>query len=102
MLYKAKENYYSTVIKDNAKDSKLLFRTVDKLLQKNNDKYYPQAKNDEELANSFADFFSTKIDNIRNGFINSHLEQYIVPGHGEPVHLRLVNFKPLLKKTLWI
>ena len=100
MLYKAKENYYSTIIKDNAKDSKLLFRTVDKLLQKNNDKYYPPAKNDEELANSFADFFSTKIDNIRNGFINSHLEQYIVPG--ESVHLRLVNFKPLLKKTLWI
>ena len=68
MLYKAKENYYSTIIKDNAKDSKLLFRTVDKLLQKNNDKYYPPAKNDEELAHSFADFFSTKIDNIRNGF----------------------------------
>lgn len=80
MLYKAKENYYSTIIKDNAKDSKLLFRTVDKLLQKNNDKFYPPAKNDEELAHSFADFFSTKIDNIRNGFINSHLEQYVVPG----------------------
>ena len=80
MLYKAKENYHSTIIKDNAKDSKLLFRTVDKLLQKNNDKYYPPAKNDEELANSFVDFFLTKIDNIRNGFINSHLEQYIVPG----------------------
>ena len=74
----------STIIKDNAKDSKLLFRTVDKLLQKNNDKYYPAAKNDEKLANSFADFFSTKIDNIRNGFINSHLEQYIVPGRTCP------------------
>ena len=61
-------SYYSTIIKDNANDSKLLFRTVDKLLQKNNDKYYPQAKNDEELANSFADFFSTKINNICNWF----------------------------------
>ena len=84
MLCKAKENYYTTITKDNAKDSKLLFCTVDKLLQKNNDKYYPPAKNDEELANSFADFISTKINNIRSGFINSHLEQYIVPGRTCP------------------
>jgi len=78
MLYKAKENYYSTIIKDNAKDSKQLFRTVDKLLQKKNDKFYPPAKNDKELANSFADFFSKKIDNIRNGFINSNVEHTVL------------------------
>ena len=33
MLYMAKEQHYSTVIQDNTHDSKLLFRTVDKLLQ---------------------------------------------------------------------
>ena len=72
MLYKAKENYYSTIIKDNAKDSKLLFRTVDKLLPaKRTTINITRQQNDEELANSFADFFSAKIDNIRNGFINS-------------------------------
>ena len=32
MLYKAKEFYYSSVIQDNAHDTRLLFRSIDKLL----------------------------------------------------------------------
>ena len=61
MLYKAKEQHYSTVIEDNTHDSKLLFRTVDKLLQKNTDKRYPSANSDQEPANAFADFFSPRL-----------------------------------------
>ena len=34
MLYKAKEFYYSSVIQDNANDTRLLFRSIDKLLQR--------------------------------------------------------------------
>ena len=34
MLYKAKEFYYSSVIQDNAHDTRLLFRSIDKLLQR--------------------------------------------------------------------
>ena len=66
MLYKAKEQHYSTVIQDNTHDSKLLFRTVDKLLQRNTDKRYPSANSDLELANAFANFFSPKIVSIRD------------------------------------
>ena len=66
MLYKAKEQHYSAVIKDNVHDSKLLFRTVDKLLQRNIDKRYPSANSDQELANAFADFFSAKTVRIRD------------------------------------
>ena len=66
MLYKAKEQHYSAVIQDNVHDSKLLFRTVDKLLQRNIDKRYPSANSDQELANAFADFFSAKIVRIRD------------------------------------
>jgi len=69
MLYKAKEQYYSSMIQENAHDSKLLFRTVDKLLQKNTERLYPTANNDEDLANSFADFFGTKVDKIRQDLI---------------------------------
>ena len=50
MLYKAKEQHYSAVIQENAHDSKLLFRTVDKLLQRSIDKRYPSANSDQELA----------------------------------------------------
>ena len=66
MLYQTKEQHYSTVIQDNALDSKLLFRTVDKLLQRNTDKRYPSANSDLELANAFANFFSPKIVSIRD------------------------------------
>ena len=66
MLYMAKEQHYSTVIQDNTHDSKLLFRTVDKLLQRNTDKRYPSANSDLELANAFANFFSPKIMSIRD------------------------------------
>ena len=38
MLYKTKEQHYSAVIQETAHDSKLLFRTVDKLLQRSIDK----------------------------------------------------------------
>ena len=66
MLYMAKEQHYSTVIQDNTHDSKLLFRTVDKLLQRNTDKRYPSSNSDLELANAFANFFSPKIVRIRD------------------------------------
>ena len=66
MLYKAKEQHYSAVIQENAHDSKLLFRTVDKLLQRSIDKRYPSANSDQELANAFADFFSAKIVRIHD------------------------------------
>ena len=59
----AKEQHYSTVIQDNTHDSKLLFRTVDKLLQRNTDKRYPSANSNLEL---FANFFSPKIVRIRD------------------------------------
>ena len=66
MLYNAKKQHYSAVIQENAHDSKLLFRTVDKLLQRSIDKRYPSANSDQELANAFADFFSAKIVRIRD------------------------------------
>ena len=46
MLYKAKEFYCSSVIQDNAHDTRLLFRSVDKLLQRQTEKHYPSADND--------------------------------------------------------
>mgnify|MGYP000432884610 CR=1 FL=1 len=45
---------------------RLLFRTVDKLLQRSINKRYPSANSDHELSNSFADFYSTKIARIRD------------------------------------
>ena len=68
-LYKAKEFYYSSVIQDNAHDTRLLFRSIDKLLQRQTEKHYPSADNDQQLATAFADVFTSKIERIRQELV---------------------------------
>ena len=65
MLHTAKEHYYSTIIRDNTNDQRVLFQTVAKLLERNSDKRYPSANSDSELADAFSDYFVTKIDGVR-------------------------------------
>ena len=69
MLYKAKEFYYSSVIQDNAHDTRLLFRSMDKLLHRQTENHYPSADNDQQLANAFADSFTSKIERIREELV---------------------------------
>ena len=63
------EDFVKCNVVKNAHDSKLLFRTVDKLLQRSIDKRYPSANSYQELANAFADFFSAKIVRIRDDLL---------------------------------
>ena len=65
LLHRTKEAYYSTFIEENSHDPTLLFRSVNKLLNKNPNKSYPAAENNVELANAFADFFQSKVDGIQ-------------------------------------
>ena len=46
--------YYSSIIKENSGNQKVLFKTVQKLLQKPTVNYYPPSKNDRMLADEFA------------------------------------------------
>ena len=69
MLYKAKEFYYSSVIQDNAHDTRLLFRSIDKLLQRQTEKHYPSTDNIQQLAIAFADFFTAKMERIREELV---------------------------------
>ena len=93
MLCKAKEFYYSSVIQDNAHDTSPLFRSIDKLLQRRTERHYPSADNDQQLANAFKDFFTAKIERIREelGLRKSGLVHY--PGLAKPTCLsRLSEF----------
>ena len=65
LLHSNKEAYYSTFIQDNSNDPKCLFKTVNMPLHRNSEACYPQASNDAQLANAFADFFVQKIERIR-------------------------------------
>ena len=93
MLYKAKEFYYSSVIQDNAHDTRLLFRSIDKLRQRQTEKHYPSADNDQQLAIASADFFTTKIERIREELVLRKSGLVHSPGLAKPTCLsRLSEF----------
>jgi len=69
-----KSSYYTTIIKDHSSDQKVLFKTVDKLLQKPREKRYPPSNDDISLANSFADYFISKIDIIYSELVDKYVD----------------------------
>ena len=58
-----------SIIKENSGNQNVLFKTVQKLLQKPTVNYYPPSENDRMLADDFATFFTTKIDILHNGLL---------------------------------
>ena len=62
-----RSTYYTDIINEHSSNQRILFKTVGKLLQKSTNKRYPPSSDDTALANSFADFFTSKIDKIHHG-----------------------------------
>ncbi len=56
---------YAKIIDDNSDDPKILFKVINKALHKNQDNPMPPGKDNQKLADEFADFFTDKISNIR-------------------------------------
>ena len=66
MIKDAKITYYSSAISNNKYNQKVLFNTIDKLLDIKPKKRYPTASSKTELVNNFGDFFCNKITVLRN------------------------------------
>lgn len=93
MFYKAKESYYSSLIQDNAHNTRLLFRSIDKLLQRQTEQHCPSVDNVQQLANAFADFFTSKIERIRDELVLRKSGLVHAPGQARPTCLsRLCEF----------
>ena len=69
LITSLKSEYYSSIIKENSGNQKVLFKTVQKLLQKPTVNYYPLSKNNRMLAYEFATFFTTKIDTLHKDLV---------------------------------
>ena len=69
LIESLKSSYYTDIINEHSSDQKILFKTVGKLLQKSTNKRYPPSSDDTALANSFADFLTSKIDKIHHGLV---------------------------------
>ena len=70
MIKEAKTTYYSSAISNNKYNQKVLCDTVDKLLDRKPEKYYPTTSSKTELVNNFEDFFSNKIAVLRSELAN--------------------------------
>ena len=69
LIESLKSTYYTDIINQHSSDQRILFKTVGKLLEKSTNKRYPPSSDDTPLANSFADFFTSKIDKIHQGLV---------------------------------
>ena len=72
LLDSSKSSYYSSVIDENSNDQKVLFKTVNNLLQKKEVQRYPPESDKDLLANRFADFFQDKIAKIQSDLAVKH------------------------------
>ena len=64
MVKTAKEIYFSSVIDDNKSDQRVLFTSINTLLNRKPVSRYPSCTSDEVLANRFNSFFLEKINTI--------------------------------------
>ena len=65
MISDAKSIYYSSIIAENKGNQKVLFKTIDQLLQRKQEPCFPTSTSSEQLVNEFAAFFHEKISKMR-------------------------------------
>ena len=65
LILKSKETFYNGKIEDCDGDQNLLFKVIDKILHDNDEPQLPSYNSLDELVNKFADYFTEKIQCIR-------------------------------------
>ena len=70
LIAQSKRTFYNEKFADSSKDSKSLFKTVDRLLNKNSVNQLPTGHTCSELAEKFVNFFHDKIIKIQSSFSN--------------------------------
>ena len=71
LIKKAKNEFYSNIISENQSNQRVLFSTFQKWTNMKADQHFPSSNSSDGLANSFADFFESKISTIQAGFKSS-------------------------------
>ena len=94
LIASAKCNYYSCKIYESGSDPKLLFRTVDNLLNKSKVSPLPTIYPENSVANTFADFFGEKLHKIRAGFASSSSQIEPLDNVSNCVLKQLSSFRP--------
>jgi len=69
MMSNSKMTFYSSMIDQHKDDQKVLFSVVNKMLYRTPEKLYPSSESSDKLSNDFADFFTHKIEKIRDELV---------------------------------
>ena len=93
LISNAKLEYYSGLIEDHRGDQRILFQTVDKLLHKRAEPMYPHSSSDVDLAKRFADFFNSRIVDIRNNLSSDACDAAPFLSDSVPCPFQLTNFE---------
>lgn len=98
-IKKARRQYFSQIIAENSNNAKILFNTIDKLI--NPPLTIPTELHSVEKCNEFATFFSDKILTIRSNIIPSNTDvSYISPCQFLPSQACLPSFTPIHQDEL--
>ena len=100
LIESLKSTYYTDVINEHSSDQRILFKTVGKLLQKSTKKRYPPSSDDTALANSFADFFTSKIDKIHHGPVERKLRVRSSPPEVKVCGAEFCNFAQVILEEI--
>ena len=69
LISSLKSTYYTSLINEHSSDQRVLFRTVNKLMRKSHETRYPPSLSNPLLADSFADFFTAKVEKIHTALV---------------------------------
>ena len=89
-----RKEFVSKSILECDKDSKKLYKLALSLMSAMKDNPLPECNTKEDLANQFAEFFITKIQNIRD-----KLDSLQVYGHKDSSPPKLSKFEPLMEEV---
>ena len=104
LIDKAKRSYYNEQICANEHNPKVLFKTMNSLLNKNQNDVLPSHTTAKELANRFANFFETKIttihENIKLRLGNTTASQTPAPRNDIEPLTRFISSDEEIKTTI--
>ena len=100
-IFDAKMGYYSALIEENDSDPKKLFSNFDKVLHRKAERKFPHSDDVKSLANAFADYFTTKISNIREELqLKKNSVDTYLPEPSTYSGVKLCEFKSVTTKEL--
>ena len=100
-IFDAKMGYYSALIEENDSDPKKLFSNFDKVLHRKAERKFSHSDDVKSLANAFADYFTTKISNIREELqLKKNSVDTYLPEPSTYSGVKLCEFKSVTTKEL--